>query len=386
MSKTNKRKKSDKSKSGLKDKLKSKMIDKSNDKSDENEILLNSITPNINKLELSGNYTTDGLTTEHRKSKALSNDNSCCISDKSENLIKKGTANFLEYHDDLELDIKNNDDSIIGNMEKEKLMEKINTMKNQIRYNITFWDNLQHQTSPDKENNCNPNFVKNKTIHNKILHNSNFINVASDKGNLNNNLEPPMDIKNISIMSDTNPREADFLNKDLEKDMTKLDESQINRLNNINLIDSANNFKNKITEEPKEIMDMGLSKSNYKTINSNSIKINASDENKNTDKKLYSSFTLNSTNNYNANVTNYNGNIDENNAFKSVIFIKQKTFAQNLLKTDKNTFGKQTSHISCKSNSSHKNSVFTFQNNLITRDKESLEIGIGNSILEVILK
>lgn len=93
-----------------------------------------------------------------------------------------------------------------------------------------------------------------------------------------------------------------------------------------------------------------------------------------------SSYTYYNNSNSNSNNNSING-LEEIHSLKSSKLMRLKSNSQNLMKSEKSIFQKQNSHISYKSNSSNKNSVFTLKNNNYFKDKESSEI--GSSILEV---
>lgn len=334
------------------------------------EILLSNT---MNKLELSGNYTMDGFTIENRHNTTLSNLNTNINTIQYNNLASLKTAQFKNNDDNFEMDIKNIDDLVLDN---EKVMEKINTMKNQIRYNLTFWDNLQqHNNNNQAESINNPNYFKNKTLHNKILTN------GMNKNNQNNSIETSSLNNTNTLFSqlDTLPNKHDngsnILNDNADTDDFSLQiEKEMKRLE---ATSGKNNFPintiHNIIDSPKKKTSMG----NNLKYNINTGNVNVSSEDVNSaNKKIYHCYTLNSQNN------SFNGaNLDENTSLKSIKFGRQKTGSQKFMRLDKTTIKKQNSHLSAKTNSSNKNSVFTFQNNLIQKERESIDI--SNSIMEV---
>jgi len=115
-----------------------------------------------------------------------------------------------------------------------------------------------------------------------------------------------------------------------------------------------------------------------KTSNNNSFKINLLKSNTNYMHRG------NSNSNSNSNSLPYSvKGSDRAFSLKSLKFSRQISKSGKMLQYDKIGYYTQNSHLSYKSISSNKNSVITFHNSAMIRDKESNDI--GSSILQVIL-
>jgi len=202
-------------------------------------------------------------------------------------------------------------------------------------------------------------------------------------------------------------------NDNLEKENENIDKIKNQIIRNITILDSQQKEEQKnniitnspINKESKENIDIIKNydiknnfiqrKNTHKSIGSfklrNSI-LNGSANGINNYQENNEYINIGNNNNanqgFNRNVTykksNSNNNsmtgIDEALSMKSFKLVRQTTNTQSLLKPEKH-YLKQNSHLSFKSNSSNKNSILTFQNHILYKDRESVEF--GNSILEV---
>lgn len=240
--------------------------------------------------------------------------------------------------------------------------EKINTIKNQINNNKTFFELQQN----NKTGQIGFNF-EDKNI---VINEDSKIEENYCQKIINN------DSKNLLFDESSKDKNSNKLNEinDNFFEINKLDVKRkiLERKNTENLIHSYK-YKNNLLHDLNGLL-----------INNNS---NCVKEKKNSKKisnlenSNWCNYILNNQiSNSQSNNSNSIGGLEEIIPIKSKNILRQITISQQMLKMNRGITLRQNSHLSFKSNSSNKNSVFTFQN-LLYKDRESLDI--GNSILDV---
>jgi len=239
--------------------------------------------------------------------------------------------------------------------------EKINIIKNQIRKNLTLFDNKLNKYNSSKESSINE--IKSEVqSDNKNVDETKSSNHAKllNANHINENTE---DKKNVSNLLLTNGNSI-LENKNKKKDIIQYKRKILERKNTDNLLNSQK-LRRAILPSSKHSFNIAKKK----FLKENTLSSNPNNNNNFNDNCI--------TKSYNNSISD----IDEVFNLKSFKLIKQKTLSHNLQKLGRNILFKLNSHISHKSNSSNKNSIFTFNNHLSSKDKDSLDIGY--SILKV---